>query len=865
MNVSVERLRVWLLVGAGLLVMVVVAFLGYAHHRAHRFLKELPAKLGVDVRRESNNVTYSQSVEGRTVYTIHAAKQIERADGKMTLHDVGIVLYGRKQDRADRIYGNEFEYDPKNQVIRAVGEVHIDLQAPQSADANAKMDYAAGKDLHKDATGEHETTDERLIHVTTSGLVFLQKLGVAATDEDIEFESGGLTGHAVGADYSSDTGVVVLHSAVKVNGLQHERPVVLTATHAVLDRPGQTMVFSQAKYVVVGGKTEATEGETAQAQHVVAHLRKDGSVERVEGDGDVTLTNGAGGRVSAPRGEMVLNPASQPVSAVMTGGVKYGSDEPLRQAQGEAAEGHVAFDKKGHPEHVTMTGAVHLQERVRASDATGEPWNERELNAGAVELALAADPAGNAVLQDAKATGDARLRVVSVATKGGTTSSALSGDVLTAHFKRTGSSDHLAEVHSDGHATIHRVNAAGVTNTSSADSLVAHFRPVVSAAAQTPKADGKSQQQKTDGFGGQGGDEISDATEQGHVVLTELPVKKPGDAPAPSEERATADRASYDGGLDRAILTGNVQVSNGTSVLWADRVIMQQPSGDGAAEGSVKASYGQAGSTDEPAHVLAARAELKHDSQIATFYGVAGKPARLWQGGSQVEAPVIQFEQKQQRLLAHGEGQGAPMAVHTVLVRAATPLTSAKAPAKPVGSIGKIAGTGRSDVIRVTSRDLVYSDDARKAEFTGGVDVVSGDSRVRAQQIVVYLQAAQKGVGKLPTKSIPGDGTRAAVSAAGSAGGFMGGSVERMVLTGHLDMEQPGRRATGEQLVYTASDDLYVLTGTAAVLPKVVDDQRGTVTGTSLRFHGGDDNVVVSNGGENGSKVRTETRVKNKE
>ncbi len=185
MSVSVERLRVWLLVGAGLLVLVVVSFLGYAHYRKHRFLANLPAKLGIDVRRETNNVTYSQSVEGRTVYTIHAAKAIERADGKMTLHDVGIVLYGRKQDRADRIYGKEFEYDQKAGVVRAEGEVHIDLQAPTAADANGKMDYAAGKDLHGK---EHEGQD-RLIHVTTHGLVFLQKLGVAATDKDIEFES----------------------------------------------------------------------------------------------------------------------------------------------------------------------------------------------------------------------------------------------------------------------------------------------------------------------------------------------------------------------------------------------------------------------------------------------------------------------------------------------------------------------------------------------------------------------------------------------------------------------------------------------------------------------------------------------------
>src|SRR3984893_17332279 len=178
MNVSVERLRVWLLAGAGLLVIVIASFLGYAHYRAHRFLTNLPRKLGVDVRRESNNVTDSQTVEGSTVYTIHAAKEVERADGKMTLHDVGIVLYGRKQDRADRIYGKEFEYDQKNEIIRAVGEVHIDLQAPEAADANAKMDYAAGKDLHGGEAGggvggEHESKDGRLIHVTTSGLVFL--------------------------------------------------------------------------------------------------------------------------------------------------------------------------------------------------------------------------------------------------------------------------------------------------------------------------------------------------------------------------------------------------------------------------------------------------------------------------------------------------------------------------------------------------------------------------------------------------------------------------------------------------------------------------------------------------------------------
>ena len=92
----------------------------------------------------------------------------------------------------------------------------------------------------------------------------------------------------------------------------------------------------------------------------------------------------------------------------------------------------------------------------------------------------------------------------------------------------------------------------------------------------------------------------------------------------------------------------------------------------------------------------------------------------------------------------------------------------------------------------------------------------------------------------------------------------MGGSVDRIVVTGQVEMEQPGRQATGEQLVYTASDGLYVLTGTTALPPKIMDETQGTVTGASLRFHSGDQSIVISNGENSGDgqRVRTETRVK---
>src|SRR5690242_17985386 len=178
-SMSIERLRRWLLAGAGLLVIVIAAFLGYAHYRAHRFLTELPEKLGADIRQEANSYTYSQSMGGKTIYTIHAAKALQHKNGRYTLRDVGIVVYGRKSDRADRIYGSEFDYDPKEGVARAMGEVKLDLQAPAPESAEARQQYAAG-----DAGAQ----DAQVIHVRTSGLVFMQKLGVATTDQAIEFE-----------------------------------------------------------------------------------------------------------------------------------------------------------------------------------------------------------------------------------------------------------------------------------------------------------------------------------------------------------------------------------------------------------------------------------------------------------------------------------------------------------------------------------------------------------------------------------------------------------------------------------------------------------------------------------------------------
>jgi lipopolysaccharide export system protein LptA len=82
--------------------------------------------------------------------------------------------------------------------------------------------------------------------------------------------------------------------------------------------------------------------------------------------------------------------------------------------------------------------------------------------------------------------------------------------------------------------------------------------------------------------------------------------------------------------------------------------------------------------------------------------------------------------------------------------------------------------------------------------------------------------------------------------------------VSKIVARGTVQLEQPGRRGTGDELIYTAADGKFILTGTSAAPPHLSDQVRGTVTGNALIFNDRDDSVVVSGGA---SKAVTQTRV----
>ncbi len=71
-----------------------------------------------------------------------------------------------------------------------------------------------------------------------------------------------------------------------------------------------------------------------------------------------------------------------------------------------------------------------------------------------------------------------------------------------------------------------------------------------------------------------------------------------------------------------------------------------------------------------------------------------------------------------------------------------------------------------------------------------------------------------------------------------------------------VKINQAKRQATGDQLVYTAADDKFVLTGGP---PCIFDAEQGKITGVSLTLFRHDDRVLVE--GNAASPVVTQTRV----
>jgi len=755
MPITTARLRLWFATAAILLAALVAAFYFYGRMRVRRAIGEVPRNLGINIQQSTHGFTLSKSEAGHTLFTIHASRAVQyKEGGKAELRDVSIVVYGRQSNRYDQIYGSDFEYDPQSGEVTANGEVHIDLEG--NAEGPLNPDQSPPPEL------------KNPIHVKTSGLTFNAKTGLASTRQRIEFRIPQANGAAVGASYDSKAATLTLDSDIVVHS-GDDSDTTITARHGVVTKGPNRAVFDRVHVA-------RDNGEFASDQLTV-YLRDDNTIERLLAIGDVRADakGKAAAQVRSSRAEAWITPKNSLRSALFSGAVQVNSTGE-QSMQGTAGRLTVNFARQNRVDKIIAADGVKLLQEP----ARGKAAHPVEIAADTIDFVLQ----DGRTLQRAETGGPAKVTVLPAAGPSGQDAgqTVATAGRFEARFNRQNRVDHLSGAPD---AKVVLTSPGQPDKTSTSDSLQVDF-----------EASGA----------------VGAMLQDGHFHYSE-PAAAGG-----NQRAAWAEHARYTPADQVLTLTGSPRVVDGGLTTTAQILRLDRRSGDAAASGDVKSTYselkaspgGALLASSDPIHVTAPNMRAQRSSGTAVYSG----GARLWQGSGIVEAPLIEFNRADGRLLARSLSPGSSSVTTTFIQQ---------------------DQNGKTTPVSIRAAQLSYVDPERKARFSGGVLVRGADTTLAADVADVYLRAR-------------GQNASASRQAAPS-------QIGRIVAEGKVNIQQPNRRATGEKLVYTAADGKFVLVGGP---PSIFDAERGKITGGSLTFFNRDDRVVV----ESGSSVPTVTQTR---
>jgi lipopolysaccharide export system protein LptA len=803
MPLKIYRLRRWLAVMAVTFTVVVAGVYFYARMRQHSILRGFPGKIGYDIKQTASGFQFSKSESGRTVFTIRAKNVKEfKLNGHAELHDVNIILYGRDTSRFDQIYGDDFTFDPASGNITANGDVQIDLLAnPNGISA-------------PDQAVPSQTKDP--IHLKTRDLVFNRNSGNASTDARVDFSTAQATGWALGVRYTAKSATLTLASQVHVT-LSGQEAATLFAEHGVITR--------EPREIVLDRPVMKREGGTVQSEQATFFLGPDNQVQRILATGNVTAIsapneeNESQMRARADEAELLLTSKQNLLhTATLTGRVhveRVGAN-PM---QGDAGKAVLDFFGQNELRKVHASEGVRLERRGNvdglAKLAEGSAPQDLDITAPIIDFFVLEGRR----LDHAETTGAAKI-TISPAQNAGSVS--LQRTVITAgrfdakfDAAENGKS-RLASLHGAPNARIVNVDPGVPDRVSTSQLLNATFSP-------------------------KGG--IDSIIQRGTVFYTD-------DLPPDKRTQAWAEKALYTPADHLLLLTGSPRVTDGGMNTTATTIRINRASNDAFADGDVRSTYnelkeqgnGALLASSSPIHVTAAKMTAHNSPAIALYEG----KARLWQDANVVEAPSIQFDRDRRSLVAQGTSS---QRVTTVLTQVAKTDASSKSfgagqnptqatvsRSEDKANIKKHQEPSQNGPVTITSLHLTYTDAEREAHYEGKVVAEGTGFHATANEMNIYFSSrGQSDANKILNSA---------------------GRLERMMASGNVFIQEPERHAVGQKLVYTASDDKFVLTGGS---PSIFDAERGRITGDSLTFFKADDRVLVV--GAASTPVVTQTRV----
>jgi lipopolysaccharide export system protein LptA len=572
---------------AAVAVLVAAGFYLRGIIKSQKPLAHLPKQIPENIARSGAGFTYSQSEGGKTLFTIRAAnfQQFKEPGhpegGKAELHDVSIVVYDRNNNSSDQIYGSDFLYDPETGDMSANGQVQIDLEASASVSASA---------------GQQPAPETRnLIHVSTSGLTFNRKSGIAHTSQKIEFRFPGAKGSAIGATYNSHESVLTLGSAVRVVTTEKQKATITGQSASISKDPRQIVLHT--------ARVEQPE-RTLSSDQVKILLRENSTVQRVEGEGNLRAeAPGAKGfELTASEGKLLLVGNNQPQSATISGNVNFArrGDSP---ANGRAENIALQFGAKGQIRHAQASGQVDLTQ--------GIPGKSQELRSAAVDLSVRN---GRQLQKAVTSQGPAEM----ILTRQSATNTITAGG-----FEADFSPDNrLRSLVGTPDARIVSETPGQPKRTASARQLTAAFRPD----GQIATAD------LAGNFHYQEGQRTATADQAHYIVATETYSLQGSPRVQESGVSLSADTLELNRKTGSAVGKGHVKTT------YND--LKPQPGGGMLASSA-------------PIHVTGTSVTASQATASAKYTA-----ARLWQGPNIVEAPSLTFNKTDRSLRAEGNQAG---------------------------------------------------------------------------------------------------------------------------------------------------------------------------------------------------------------
>jgi lipopolysaccharide export system protein LptA len=318
------------------------------------------------------------------------------------------------------------------------------------------------------------------------------------------------------------------------------------------------------------------------------------------------------------------------------------------------------------------------------------------------------------------------------------------------------------------------------------------------------------------------------------------------------ERKAKAERALLDQPNNIITLLSGARMSDANGTADADKIVMNQMSGDFTAEGHVISNHvpdkkkddnsgGGMLSEDEPLHARANKMVSTDNNLLVRYEG----NAVLWQGADRLEAETVEIDRDNNLLKAHGhvlsqlldktKDEDAEKDGKTAAVDGKPAALDGKPKAldgKPKAVDGKIKADGKANgdspakavtkpslriYTIVKAADLDYNDDTRLAHYTGGVTLERPDMTVKALDVHAYLR---------------NDSNDSSLDHA-----LADGKVEV-----HKKMPDRTRDATSDHAEYYVDEDKVILEGGQ---PRLVDSTRGTTRGDKLTWYSSDDRLLV--------------------